>query len=197
VSGKRVVMMVFCLACAVPLMAQRRGTLEMGGSLYFHSGSGTNVNGNSQINFDWIIASYMSRNYAFEFEPNFQVTFAEDSINVGSLLLMGIGKRLADLSPTPPRDYQYRKYELGTAASVFGSVGAGMWISGVSLPTRPGENHTGPAVYAGISTRTYLGNMTSLRVNIKYAYLFPSGKVYTQARTLWQIGVGFAVFLRS
>ncbi len=190
-------LLFFVMIWATTGWAQRRGALEMGGSFYFRSGSSAFVEGNSQLDLNWIIASYLSRNYALEFEPSFLVSLADDSIEVGGLLMAGIGKRLVDLTPKVSRTSQSRKYDLGSAASVFGSLGVGMWLSGISFPARPGVNYSGPLMYAGINTRTNLGNMTTLRVGLKYAYLFPSGKVYTRARTLWQIGIGFSVFLHS
>jgi len=177
--------------------AQRRGALQMGGSFYFQSGSTSNEESNSQLNLNWLIDSYFSHNYAFELEPSVQISFVGDSINVGSLILAGLSKRLANLSPPTPRDAQYRKYELGTSATVFGTLGAGLWVAGTSVTTRPAANYSGPALYAGVASQTFLGNLTSLRVSLKYVYLFPSGEVYTKARRLWQIGLGFAIFVHT
>jgi hypothetical protein len=171
--------------------------MQMGGSFYFQSGSTSTEESNSQLNLNWLIDSYFSRNYAFELEPSFQISFVGDSINVGSLLLAGLSKRLVDLSPPTPRLGQYRRYELGTSATVFGTLGAGMWVAGTSVTTRPAANYSGPAVYAGVASQTFLGSLTSLRVSLKYVYLFPSGEVYTKARKLWQIGLGFAIFIHT
>jgi hypothetical protein len=191
------ILLFLIVVCTTSALAQRRGALEMGGSFYFRSGSTAAVEGNSQLDLNWLVASYLSRDYSFEFEPSFLVAFDDDSIEVGGLLMAGIGKRLVDLTPNVTHNYQSRKYDLGTAAAVFGSLGVGMWLSGVSFPAKPGINYSGPLIYAGLNTRTYLGNMTSLRVGLRYAYLFPSGKVYTRARSLWQIGIGFSVFLHT
>ncbi len=187
-----------CIVLAVGSgWAQRRGAMQMGGSFYFQSGSSSDEKSSSQLNLNWLIESYFSRNYAFELEPSFQISFVGDSISIGSLILAGVAKRLVDLSPPAPRDARYRKYELGTSAAVFGSVGAGLWVAGTSVTTRPAANYSGPAMYACVATQTFLGSLTSLRVSLKYVYLFPSGELYTRSRTLWQIGLGFAVFVHT
>ncbi len=177
--------------------AQRRGAVQMGGSFYFQSGSSSDQESNSQLNLNWLIESYFSRNYALELEPGFQISFVGDSINVGSLILAGVSKRLVDLSPPLTRDARYRKYELGTSAAVFGSIGAGLWFTSTAVTTRPATNYSGPAMYASVATQTFLGSLTSLRVSLKYVYLFPSGELYTRSRSLWQIGIGFAVFVHT
>ncbi len=153
---------------------------------------------NTQLSFDCFAASYLSRDYSLDIQPSFQVMFTNDSTKVSSLLLAGLGKRLVDLTPNEWRVARNRKREIGSSASVFGSIGAGLWISGIGLPTQTSHTSTGPAIYAGLSTRTYLGNMTSLLAGFKYVYLFPSGGgLYNQARTMWQIGIGLTVFLHA
>jgi len=188
---------IVCLAAA-PLQAQRRGALEIGGTFAFQSGANLMNSDNTQLSFDCFAASYLSRDYSLDIQPSFQVMFTNDSTKVSSLLLAGLGKRLVDLTPNEWRVARNRKREIGSSASVFGSIGAGLWISGIGLPTQTSHTSTGPAIYAGLSTRTYLGNMTSLLAGFKYVYLFPSGGgLYNQARTMWQIGIGLTVFLHA
>ena len=188
---------VLMLLCSVPLMAQRKGSTEVGGSISFHSSQDAQQRNYSDLGFDGLIAYYLSRNIGIDIEPGVGISFQPDSVSISTLIMGSVRMRLFDLVPSGYRKNDIYRLDLGVSSSIFANLGVGLWSEGYSLSQKPNTTYSGPAVMAGIGTFSQFGRFSTLRVKLQFIELFPGGEVFKKRRTLVQVGVGFGLFLRS
>ncbi len=188
---------VLMLLCSVPLMAQRKGSTEVGGSISFHSSQDAQQRNYSDLGFDGLIAYYLSRNIGIDIEPGVGISFQPDSVSISTLIMGSVRMRLFDLVPSGYRKNDIYRLDLGVSSSIFANLGVGLWSEGYSLSQKPSTTYSGPAVIAGIGTFSQFGRFSTLRVKLQFIELFPGGEVFKKRRTLVQVGVGFGLFLRS
>ena len=188
---------VLMLLCSVPLMAQRKGSTEVGGSISFHSSQDAQQRNYSDLGFDGLIAYYLSRNIGIDIEPGVGISFQPDSVSISTLIMGSVRMRLFDLVPSGYRKNDIYRLDLGVSSSIFANLGVGLWSEGYSLSQQPSTTYSGPAVMAGIGTFSQFGRFSTLRVKLQFIELFPGGEVFKKRRTLVQVGVGFGLFLRS
>lgn len=188
------IVIVFMIVPA--LFAQRKGAISTGGTVDFRATTDQD-SGASYLNVDWAIGYYLNRNVVFQVEPGVRFNFNGDKVLLSSLLLGSMAYRLADLAPEYQfRDSRYRKMDMGIAAGIFASIGGGMWAEGYSSAAADKKTYTGPALAAAIETHAVLGKSTFLQIKAQLIHLYPSGPVFHSHRTVYQIGVGFHVFIR-
>lgn len=188
---------VLMLLCSVPLLAQRKGSTEVGGSISFHSSQDAQQRNYSDLGFDGLIAYYLSRNIGIDIEPGVGISFQPDSVSISTLIMGSVRMRLFDLVPSGYRKNDIYRLDLGVSSSIFANLGVGLWSEGYSLSQKPSTTYSGPAVMAGIGTFSQFGRFSTLRVKLQFIELFPGGEVFKKRRTLVQVGVGFGLFLRS
>ncbi len=194
---KRAAVVLMLLLCSLPLMAQRRGSTEIGGTISFHSNQDAQQRNYNDLGFDGLVCYYLSRNIGIDIEPGVNIGFQPDSVSIAMLMLGSVRVRLFDLSPSGYRKNDIYRMDLGISSSIFANLGAGLWSDGYSLSRNPSTTYSGPAIMAGIGTFSQFGRFSTLRVKLQFIELFPSGPVFTKRRTLVQIGVGFGLFIRS
>ncbi len=194
---KRVATVFLLLVCTGSLLAQRRGSTEVGGTFTFHSASDADQRNVSELGLDGLVGFYLSHDVGIDLEPGFRIGFFPDSVNVSSLILGSVRMRLFDMSPSGYRKGEIYRTDLGISSSVFANIGFGFWSDGFSLSQKPGTSYSGPAIMAGIGTHSRFGRFSSLRVKLQWIELFPNGPIYTKRRSLVQIGMGFGIFIRS
>jgi hypothetical protein len=131
-----------------------------------------------------------------EFEPSLNLSFTNDESSIGLHFLVTPNIILTDLAPMDARRRRDPASMMATSATICAGVGGGVWIEGTSGYGYEQNDHAGGALTAGISTRTNLGRTTLIRAKAQFIYLLPSGSVFTEARSIFQIGVGFGVFVR-
>ncbi len=191
------IMILLCLTMTIPAVAQRRGSAEVGGSVYFRTHSDAAQRQTSELGVDVLLGYYFSPSVGMDFEPGVRFGFYPDSVSVSMLFMNSIRIRLLDMAPGGFRRPELMNTDLGISSSVFLNLGAGMWSEGWALPDQKGETYTGPALMAGIGTQSRFGRFSTLRVKVQYIELFPSGPVFSKRRSMMQVGVGFGIFIRS
>ena len=85
---------------------------------------------------------------------------------------------------------------MGIIAGVYGSVGGGLWSEGSTSNTKVSATYNGPAIVFALGTDSGIGKLTILRIKAQFIHLYPSGPVFDQPRTIYQLGVGFRVFVK-
>ncbi len=179
------------------LLAQRKGALETGGAFSFKNISTADSGSQSHLNIEALIGYYLSRNVIIEIEPSIQFDSADDLSSTSIILLTGFSFRFLDMAPYEYRLREYRKMDLGVTAGVFASLGAGFWSDALSSTNLTSVTQSAGAVAVGLGTRSGFGRFTVLRTKAQVVYLLPSTAPYDKARTVFQIGIGFSVFVRT
>ncbi len=192
----RKTIVVLVLLCSTLLFAQRKGSISTGGAFTFRASSDADSS-ESFLDVQWLMAYYLTHDVMMEFEPSFRIDFDALQVDVSSTLVANIGLRLLDLAP----HYQYRsrltrKRDYGVVAGVFASAGAGMWVEGFSRIGKPGLTYTGPVLTAGIGTYSGLSKTSLVRIKAQIVHLFPNGPVLDEPRTIFQVLIGFSVFVK-
>jgi len=179
------------------LLAQRKGALETGGAFSFKNISTADSGSQNHLNIEALIGYYLSRSVIIEIEPSIQFDSANDLSSTSVVLLGGFAFRFLDMAPYEYRLREYRKMDLGVTAGVFASMGIGFWSDALSSSNQTSASHSAGAIAAGLGTRSGFGKFTVLRTKAQIVYLLPSTAPYDKARTVFQIGVGFSVFVRT
>lgn len=196
---RRVVVSLLLLLCfwALPLMAQRRGATELGGSISFRSVSNAQQRNQSELGFDPLIAFYLNPKVSLDLEPGVRFGFDPDSVSVSMLMLASLRFHLFDMIPYGYNKTQRQRMDLGISSSVFGHGGIGFWSEGYTLTQQPSTSFSGLALAVGLGTQSRFGRFSTLRVKLQYVELFPNGPVYNKRRSLIQIATGFGLFIRN
>ncbi len=188
----RAMIVIFILMLGSLGYAQKRGSQELGGGISFWSQTDKDTSETS-LNLDGIWGYYVTPDFIFEFEPRLSLHFAESKFDLTGLAIVGLAKRLMDLSNLDQNTGSQwaRKYERSTAG-IFGSVSGGLWAER-SNNIHDERIYIGPALGAGVSTRSMLGSLTVLRVKFQYLYLMPTPPVHENPWSMFTISVGFSV----
>jgi len=188
---------VLILFMMIPaLFAQRKGAISTGGNVSFRTTTGQD-SGASYLNVEWVMGYFVNRDIVFQLEPSVRFDFDEKKVVQSSMLLGSMSYRLADLAPDYQfKDARYRKRDMGITAGVFASLGGGLWAEGLSSVNDDQKTYTGPAITAAIETQSVLGRIAFLRIKAQLIHLYPSGPVFHSPRTIYQISVGFHVFIK-
>ncbi len=177
--------------------AQRKGALETGGSFSFKNIATADSGSQSHLNIEALIGYYLSRDVIIEIEPSIQFNSANDLSSTSIIFLSGLSFRFLDMAPYEYRLREYRKMDLGVTAGVYVSLGLGFWSDVLSSTNQTSATHSAGAIAAGLGTRSGFGKFTVLRTKAQVVYLLPSSAPYDMARTVFQIGIGFSVFVRT
>ena len=191
------VVVVLLILSSVPLMAQRKGAMEIGGTISFHSATNAEQRNQSELGLDGLLAYYLSRSIGIDIEPGVHIGILPDSVSISTLMLGSVRMKLFDLSPSGYRKMDVYRMDLGISSSVYANLGLGFWSEGYSLSQKPSTTYSGPALMAGLGTYSRFGRFSTLRVKLQFIELFPNGPVFTKRRTLVQVGMGFGLFIRS
>ena len=188
----KAIIVIFILMMGSFSYAQKSGSQELGGGISFWSQT-DNDTSKTNLNLDGIWGYYIMPDFIFEFEPRLSIQFAENKFDMTGLALMGVAKRLMDLSNLDQNTGSQwaRRYERSTAG-IFGSVTGGIWAER-SNDIQDKRIYVGPAMGLGISTRSKLGSLTILRVKFQYLYLMPTPPVHENPWSMFSISVGFTV----
>jgi hypothetical protein len=187
----------FLIVFSSVVQAQRKGAIETGGLFYFRSESGGKNVANNSMNVDWLIGFYMDRNLVIDVEPNIMLSFGGDSTNISSINTIGLSYRIIDMiSSYDERRQNWRARDVGVTAGVFASIAAGFWLENQSKSGQESASASGGAYSIGIGTHAGFGKFTVLRTKFEFLYLLPNPPMYDKGRTLFQIGVGFSVFIK-
>jgi hypothetical protein len=178
-------------------LAQRKGAIETGGAFSFKNISTADSSTKSHLNLEVLLGYYLSRNAIIEIEPSFQFDSANELASTSIIFITGFAYRILDMAPSEFRLREYRKVDLGVSAGVFASVGAGLWSDVLNTTNKASISHTAGAFSAGLGTRSGFGKFTVMRTKAQIIYLMPSSAPYDKARTIFQIGIGFSVFMRT
>ncbi|MBD3373927.1 hypothetical protein GF406_02730 [candidate division KSB1 bacterium] len=185
---------LFCGMSSV--WAQRQGAMEMGGSFSFRNMSSADQETRNLMSMQGVIGYYLGPAALVELEPTIDLVFNQDQTQIQTSFLVGPSIRVVDMAPDYYRRPQYRKRDLGVVAAVFASAGVGFWSEGISQSNTDAINETGAAVSAGLGTHSSFGKSTLLRTKAQILYLFPGSNVITSSRTIFQVSVGFSVFVK-
>ncbi|MBN1999617.1 hypothetical protein JW935_18835 [candidate division KSB1 bacterium] len=193
---RKIMMTVFLMVMVTTLFAQRKGAISTGGALTFRTSSDADSSG-SYLDVQWLMAYYLTHDLLMELEPTFRINFDAKQVDVSSMFVTNLGVRLLDMAPYYQyRDRQTRKRDFGVVAGVFASAGAGVWVDGFSQTGKPGLTYAGPVLAAGIGTYSGLSKFSLLRIKAQIVHLFPSGPVFNEPRTIFQVLIGFSVFVK-
>ncbi len=172
--------------------AQKDGSQELGGGISFWT---TSFKDTSETNIDLVIlwATYITKDFLFEFEPRATMHFVESDFDISGLLLGNFALRLVDISSYDRYggNAWQRKYERSTGG-VYGSVGGGLWLAREQFHEED-KIYSGPALSAAIGTKSLLGSLTFMRAKFQYVYMLPTPPVYEEPRSMFTISVILSV----
>ena len=190
-------LILFLIILSSVAQAQRKGAIETGGLFYFKSESGSKNVTNNSMNIDWLIGFYLDRNLVVDVEPNIMLSFGGDSTNIATISTIGFSYRIIDMiSSYDERRQTWMARDVGITAGVFASVAAGFWLETQSKSGRETASSSGGAYSVCIGTHAGFGKFTVLRTKFEFIYLLPNPPLYDKGRTLFQVGVGFSVFIK-
>jgi len=131
-----------------------------------------------------------------EIEPILLMNFKEEEVRISSIFLGGLSYRLFDIVPDDYARRRQQRRDLGTTPGIYGTAKAGLWVNGFSQKDQEaGKTYSGPAFSIGLGTHSGLSKTSMLRVNAQMIYLLPSGPLYDEPRSIFQISVGLSVFI--
>ncbi len=176
---------------------QRRGAMETGGYFSFKNVSGSGLVSQNYLNLEWLFGYYLSRDFLIEVQPNLNFNFGKDSSRISLISLLGLSYRIIDMAPYDYRRIRsLRKRDLGASAGVFATLSGGFWTESANYSNDISYGYSGPALSLAIGTHSAFGKFTLLRTKAQLIYLLPSGPVYKSRRVIFQLGVGFSVFIK-
>lgn len=194
-SNKVNIIILLLLLCFSASHAQRKGSVDTGGMLSFKSFSGADSSG-SEVDIQWIFGYYFNRKFSMEIEPILLMNFKEEEVRISSIFLGGLSYRLFDIVPDDYARRRQQRRDLGTTPGIYGTAKAGLWVNGFSQKDQEaGKTYSGPAFSIGLGTHSGLSKTSMLRVNAQMIYLLPSGPLYDEPRSIFQISVGLSVFI--
>lgn len=180
------------LVASTLVVAQKRGSQEMGGGLSFWSITEKDT-AESFINLIGVWSSFITNEFLFEIEPYASVRFSQKKVDLTGLLFAGVSKRLVDVSNIDRRSSTAwsRRHER-TTAGVYGSLSGGIWAERAE-EVEDERVYVGPAFGVGIGTHSSLGSLTKIRTKFQFVYLMPTPPLHDEPRTMFTVTVYFTV----
>jgi hypothetical protein len=185
--------------------AQKRGSQEMGMSVSFWS-IASGDSSVSNMNLTGVFATYLTRDFLFEFEPIVSAQFKPEKVELTGLLMAGVSKRIIDVSniDNASSNSQWARKHERTTAGIYGSVSGGIWAERMDPPMfdeeegwiRDTKIYAAPALGVALGTHSSLGSLTNVRTKFQLVYLMPRPPLYKEPRTMFTITVGFGVITR-
>jgi len=189
--------LVLLLIVTSSSFAQRHGATETGGYFSFRNVSGSGIVSQNYLDIQWLLGYYFNRNFLLEIEPDLAFNFGKDSTHISFISLAGLSYRIIDMAPYDYRRMKHlRMKDLGASAGVFATISGGLWSESITYSNEKSSSGKGPALALSVGTHSAFGKFTLLRTKAQWIYLFPSGSTYLKSRSIFQISVGFSVFVR-